>query len=339
MSSETDWIHKRLEEEFVAAEGEASVLDLDTARYIIFSDHHKGQRDGADDFWRCERAYHAALGYYYESGHTLVVLGDVEELWECRPKNVVASYEYTLQLESDFYEDGRYLRYSGNHDDEWESVSSVEKYLRKFFPEFEVRQAARFRVQQQGTDLGTLFLAHGHQGTTFSDRHRWLAKFVVRNVWRPIQRFLKVPSTTPAKDFKLRQKHDRTLYAWAAGHEKTLFVAGHTHRPVFGGLAHHAELEQALAEASGPRAAELRAELEWIKAQEGEQPGDTDAPDQPVKPCYFNTGCCSFGDGDITGLEIIDGAIRLVRWPNDAGDPKPKILASADLASEIYAEL
>jgi hypothetical protein len=32
-------------------------------------------------------------------------------------------------------------------------------------------------------------------------------------------------------------------------------------------------------------------------------------------PCYFNTGCCSFGDGDITGLEISDGEIRLVRWP------------------------
>ena len=32
-------------------------------------------------------------------------------------------------------------------------------------------------------------------------------------------------------------------------------------------------------------------------------------------PCYFNTGCCSFPDGDITGLEIADGMIRLVRWP------------------------
>ncbi len=182
-------------------------------------------------------------------------------------------------------------------------------------------------------------MAHGHQGTTFSDRHRWLAKFVVRNFWRPIQRFLKVPSTTPAKDFKLRQEHDLALYAWAARQDRTVLVAGHTHRPVFGGLTHHAELERELAEASGARAAELRAELEWIKAQEGEQPGISDAPDEPVRPCYFNTGCCSFGDGDITGLEIIDGAIRLVRWPDDAGDPKPEILATADLASQVYATL
>jgi hypothetical protein len=32
-------------------------------------------------------------------------------------------------------------------------------------------------------------------------------------------------------------------------------------------------------------------------------------------PCYFNTGCCSFGDDNITGLEITGGSIRLVRWP------------------------
>jgi hypothetical protein len=44
------------------------------------------------------------------------------------------------------------------------------------------------------------------------------------------------------------------------------------------------------------------------------------ANQQPVPlatPCYFNTGCCSFGDGDITGIEIADGEIRLVRWPAD----------------------
>jgi hypothetical protein len=108
---------------------------------------------------------------------------------------------------------------------------------------------------------------------------------------------------------------------------------------VFGGLAHHAAIERALAEANGTRAAELRAELEWTKAQGGEQPGLTDAPAEPVKPCYFNTGCCSFGDGDITGLEIIGSEIRLVRWPHGSGAPKPEILATADLASQVYADL
>lgn len=33
-----------------------------------------------------------------------------------------------------------------------------------------------------------------------------------------------------------------------------------------------------------------------------------------MKPAYFNSGCCCFSDGDITGLEIEDGYIRLIKW-------------------------
>ena len=33
-----------------------------------------------------------------------------------------------------------------------------------------------------------------------------------------------------------------------------------------------------------------------------------------TKPSYFNTGCCSFSDRSITGIEIAGGEIRLVRW-------------------------
>ncbi len=32
------------------------------------------------------------------------------------------------------------------------------------------------------------------------------------------------------------------------------------------------------------------------------------------KPSYFNTGCCCFSDGDITGIEIAEGMIRLIKW-------------------------
>ena len=58
-------------------------------------------------------------------------------------------------------------------------------------------------------------------------------------------------------------------------------------------------------------AALLRAELEYARTS-ARRP---DAVLTVSPPCYFNTGCCSFPDGDITGIEIADGAIRLVRWP------------------------
>ena len=33
-----------------------------------------------------------------------------------------------------------------------------------------------------------------------------------------------------------------------------------------------------------------------------------------MKPSYFNTGCCCFSDGDITGIEIANGYIKLIKW-------------------------
>jgi hypothetical protein len=61
-------IAKGLEREF----GEAEEIEVDpgTDRLALFSDLHRGARDGADDFLRCERAYPAALGYYLAAGYS-----------------------------------------------------------------------------------------------------------------------------------------------------------------------------------------------------------------------------------------------------------------------------
>jgi len=72
-------------------------------RLIIFSDHHKGTGDEADDFQPSEPSYQGALEYYLESGHTLVVLGDVEELWEDPPGPVLERYTSVLNKENDFH--------------------------------------------------------------------------------------------------------------------------------------------------------------------------------------------------------------------------------------------
>ena len=59
-------------------------------------------------------------------------------------------------------------------------------------------------------------------------------------------------------------------------------------------------------------------------------------PPVPIDPpCYFNTGCCSFGDGDVTALEIADGEIRLVRWLDDEERPRSKLLVKDSLADVL----
>ena len=74
-------------------------------KIIIFSDHHKGVCDGADDFAQCERTYQKALDYYYQAGYALVLLGDVEELWENDIHDVMIVNEASFRQEAQFYRD------------------------------------------------------------------------------------------------------------------------------------------------------------------------------------------------------------------------------------------
>jgi hypothetical protein len=332
-------IARGLDRAFESDETETQTLDLADARLIVFSDHHRGSRDGADDFLRCEQAYQAALGYYLEAGHRLFAVGDVDELWECPPGAVLEAYVDTLALEAEFHKDGRLERFWGNHDDSWRSQEDVEKLLGKEFPKLKIREALKVEVTDAGERKGLLFFAHGHQGTKESDRFAWFSKAVVRHVWRPLQRRLNMASTTPARDFELRQRHDVAMFSWASRRpERPVLIAGHTHRPVFWtSRPPDAESPEAVAQelarlrsegAAAEALAEVRARLEFIQAKTRRSDKAALAIDPP---CYFNTGCCSFGDGDVTGLELIGGEIRLVRWPDDDDRPKPKILAKADL--------
>ena len=324
-------------------------VDVDSARLVFFSDHHKGSRNGADDFQICEKAYNAALAYYFRHGYTLVLLGDAEELWEETPKAVTRAYAHTFALEGKFHRAGRYIRLWGNHDDNWRYPDQVARWLEPALGgvPLQVQEQLLIRVTEGETELGRFFLVHGHQGTVESDFVAPISKFIVRYLWRPFQRIFKISLNTPANDFQLRYEHDSTMYFWSEAQEKTVLIAGHTHRPVFKSESHEEKIRKAMEKVEKAlekdpenpdliaEAAELSARLEWVMVQNGQTGGEL-PPIELKKPSYFNTGCCAFYDGDVTGIEIRDGQIRLVRWPDDAGEPRPKILATADLR-EVFA--
>jgi UDP-2,3-diacylglucosamine pyrophosphatase LpxH len=329
--------------------GASAQIDLATGQYIVFSDQHRGIRNRADDFRNNERAYNAALAYYFNAGHHLVVLGDVEELWEEGPGPVTRAYPYSLELEAAFHRAKRYLRIWGNHDDEWQFADSVRRYLDPVFGSspLQVREGAILKVTDGGQELGELFLLHGHQGTLESDRWSWLSRFFVRYAWRPFQRLTGLSLNTPAEDWDLRLAHNIALYSWAERQSKLVLIAGHTHRPVFKSQSHEAqilaewtalkaELEQSPAQERRLDLAKLAAQLEWVRAQEQQLPR-SEQQAVMAKPCYFNTGCCSYLDGDVTGIEIAGGQISLVRFPDDEGRPQPQILASTSLRDVLNA--
>jgi len=141
------------------------VLDINRDKFIILSDQHRGTRTRADDFRYCEQAYNAALAYYNHLGYTLVVLGDVEELWEDRPQKVIAAYPHTYALESLFHQDDRYIRIWGNHDDDWQFDDMVQRLLAPIYgsPHLHVYESRRIQIMDGEERLGTIFLTHGHR--------------------------------------------------------------------------------------------------------------------------------------------------------------------------------
>jgi UDP-2,3-diacylglucosamine pyrophosphatase LpxH len=308
---------RALEQEQV--EGE-TVLDIGNQRFVIFSDQHKGGRDGADDFKVCERAYNAALTYYDQRGYTLAVLGDVEELWEEDAKTVLKAYSHTLKLEGKFHKDGRYLRFWGNHDDAWSHNDLVNQWLKPALGggDLKVRESLILHVRDGQEELGRLFLLHGQQGAFGGEFIAPLARFVIRYFWRPIQRLFKFSLNTPAKDFELRSTLESALYSWSEQQQKVVLLAGHTHHPVFKSESREEFVRKSLAEAEAKLTPQNIPVVEF------------------KKPSYFNTGCCAFLNGDITGLEFSDGEIRLIRWPDDDDCLKPKVLAKARL-KEVFA--
>ena len=128
------------------------------------------------------------------------------------------------------------------------------------------------------------------------------------------------------------------MHEWSATQKNLLFISGHTHKPVFASLDHierlNKQLEKAKRQNDTKAIEDLEAELEYRKAEyAGKQFHKT-----MVKPSYFNSGCCCFSDGDITGIEIDGDNIQLIQWKEENGTIKKTVLEHSPI-SYIFEEL
>ena len=128
------------------------------------------------------------------------------------------------------------------------------------------------------------------------------------------------------------------MYEWALRQKDLVLITGHTHQPVFESLTHYERLQwrhrRALYEHNPLWAEALEDELRWRRAE------DIDLSDDysTIKPVYFNAGCCCFAEGYITGIEIAEGFIRLIKWHEDAGETKRLVLQERRL-NDLIQEL
>jgi UDP-2,3-diacylglucosamine pyrophosphatase LpxH len=303
--------------------GSRQVQALNDLHLVIFSDQHKGGGDAADDFGPCKQSYLDALQHYlvHETPYHLLVLGDAEELWENTLDEIEKTHSDVFELEGQFAAQGRYTRLVGNHDNNWYSQSDFKKQLGNYFPGIKVLQGIRYHITDGDQSLGDLFLVHGHQGSLFSDFLWPISRLVVRYIHRPLQARLKYKTTTPSTDANKRTQQDVKMYNWAVHQENVALIAGHTHKTVFTGLT------QELASAK-ERAEPLPA---YLAEDQAEADLRVELYQDMDQPCYFNTGCCAFPDGVITGIEVSNGDIRLVKWHRENGITQRTELQSMSL--------
>jgi predicted phosphodiesterase len=103
-----------------------------------------------------------------------------------------------------------------------------------------------------GSDtLGRILLVHGHQGTQNEGKNTNFSKWILHNIWRPIQVLTGFSCNTPATDWRIRDDRERLIYHWTTRQPKLILIAGHTHAPVFESYSHRGRL---IAEISHARA-------------------------------------------------------------------------------------
>jgi UDP-2,3-diacylglucosamine pyrophosphatase LpxH len=281
----------------------------DSDRFIIFSDQHKGAKDGADDFAQAEPNYLAALSYYDLQNFHLVSLGDGEEFWENRLEEIKKHNQPSFLAERKFLARRAFTKIVGNHDLNWTNDPFAPAQLKEIYgEEVKVLEGALLKGQFGDGPL-TIFCTHGHQGDAQSDGN-WFSKFFVSRIWGPLQSYLSINPNTPSCNYSLKTVHNQIMYEWSSQQTELLLITGHTHQPVFASMTQLESLRNKLAEAQKENKADrilgLEAEIKLHQFAKGN--------DLPLRPTYFNSGCCCFNDGDITGIEISEGRIRLVKW-------------------------
>ena len=284
----------------------------ETDKFIILSDQHKGARDDADDFALAEKNYLKALAHYDVNGFHYINLGDSEELWKNLMESVIRHNKNTFEAEKAFVNKEKFTKIFGNHDLYWDNDPLAGFNLSRIYgKKVPIYEGAILRMPLGHAKLD-IFLTHGHQGDLQSDGN-WFSKWFVSTIWAPLQAYLQINPNTPAYDNQLKTAHNIMMYSWVAGQKNKVLITGHTHQPVFASLTHleriYIKLKQAKSNNNQNVIASLNAEL--VKQSKAD---DKVPRFRKYKPNYFNSGCCCFSDGDITGIEIENGLIRLIKW-------------------------
>ena len=106
----------------------------DNSKFILFSDCHRGDNSFADDFANNRNIYFHALKHYYKEGFQYCELGDGDELWENTSFNALLhAHKNIFMLMKQFHKENKLHMIWGNHDMVYRNPNYVKKHLSTYF--------------------------------------------------------------------------------------------------------------------------------------------------------------------------------------------------------------
>lgn len=263
----------------------AKVIDFDdSSRFILFGDCHRGDNSWADDFAQNQTLFFHALTYYYNEGFTYIEIGDADELWENRNfADVRRAHSHVFWLMRQFHQAGRLHMVWGNHDIERQDPNRVKETLYRYYDE----RTGQYEPLFDGIQLQEgIALRYADTGDKILLAHGHQADPINDRWWRLGRFFVR--------------------YFW-----RQLQLIG------VRDLTSPAQNFKKQGEVEGRLVAWVEDNQQVLIAGHTHR---SRFPDENSPP-YFNTGSCVH-PRCVTGIEIQDGQIALIKWsirPNDAG--------------------
>jgi predicted phosphodiesterase len=260
---------------------------------------------------------------YLESGYSLILNGDIEELQRFSYERINERWKSVYQLFDAFASGAGLHKIIGNHDYALilkTNKSSPYVHLNSLVLEYKDHH---------------LFIFHGHQASLYYTKHNALIEFALRYIANP----LGIKNYSVAHDSRKQYKIEKRVYTYSSS-RKIASVIGHTHRPLFESLSKRDYLEYEIeklirdfskspAEVTTAKEKKLLAYRdELIKLNQGKRDsllGYSLYNANILIPCLFNSGCV-IGSRGITCIEIAYEQIALVHY----FDKRIKSVSTAD---------
>ena len=256
----------------------------DNSKYIILSDMHRGNGSHFDEFSKNQNIFRHALEYYYENGYTYIEAGDGDELWE-NPKveDIKNAHFHIFETIKKFNDEDRLIMIYGNHNIYMKDIEYVKEH---FYTSYNEYRESNYDFLIDMIPVEAVVLKHKQRSQEVLILHGHQGDFLNDQFWFPTMVSLK--------------------YFWRYLHS---FGIRNPASPVKNTFKRH-KIEKNF--------------KKWIsKNNKAIICGHTHRfkfPRQDEIP-YFNVGCCIYPT-IITGIEILDGNIQLIRWktePNESG--------------------